>query len=684
MALNGLFLPFYYVYILIVVIEICNQHLPSFLECCHAKKSWKMGKIKIWFNERAVAAVINMAEQFLRLVNQTAKFQPQHRALLQNKFRSNKNNQTAPAKNNANSRTSIDFFGYNKQLSLDDKDAAQDQHEEQYSSEASLSEEEEQKEETILADKFDESSSDAAPTLFKNSSIKKARNNNLSTAADAPAKGKVDRFHAMKEFKKEYSIHTSGSDVPAPVQSFEELIKIYKVPEYIINNLTAAIPEGCGYTEPTAIQMQAIPILLKNRELMACAQTGSGKTAAFVIPILTALQQPAAEGYRAIVLSPTRELAQQIYREFLRVSAGRNWHIQVLTKLNANNEATNIKKRDILITTPARLAQLVKEKDMDLSAVEYLIMDEADRLFDLGFLEQVDAVMAVLTNKSIKRALFSATMSQGVESLARTILHDPIRITVGHRNSAVSNIEQSLHYVGTEPGKLLALRSLIQHGLSLPMLIFVQSKERAVELYSELIYDNIHVDAIHSDKSQVERDEIMRNFRSGAVWVLICTDLLARGIDFKGVNCVLNYDFPQSTASYIHRIGRTGRAGRKGTAITYFTQGDKPLLRSIATIIKHSGGQVAEWMLALDKIGSHHAKQLAQHAPPRQPINENVANLHKQQKEKKRNQIKNKLAKAAAKQIPGKDQIKSEDKRKLIESNSSSGSRIVAKKHKSK
>lgn len=208
-------------------------------------------------------------------------------------------------------------------------------------------------------------------------------------------------------------------------------------------------------------------------------------------------------------------------------------------------------------------------------SVEFLILDEADRLFELGFLDQVDTVMSACTNPKLKRALFSATMMQGVETLARTVLRDPIRLNIGARNSATTSIKQELLFCSTEEGKLLAFRQMIQSGLSIPVLIFVQSKDRAQQLYNELVYENLNVDVIHAERSQHQREECIKKFRSGAVWVLICTDLMARGIDFKGVNTVINYDFPQSTVSYIHRIGRTGRAGRQGHAITFFTEADK-------------------------------------------------------------------------------------------------------------
>lgn len=236
-------------------------------------------------------------------------------------------------------------------------------------------------------------------------------------------------------------------------------------------------------------------------------------------------------------------------------------------------------------------------------SVEYLILDEADRLFELGFLDQVDKVLSACSHPQLKRALFSATMEQGVETLARTVLRDPVRMVVGARNSATASIQQELLFVSNEEGKLIAMRQMLQSGLPLPALVFVQSKERAQQLYQELVYESVAVDVIHADRTQHQRMEAIRKFRAGKVWFLICTDLMARGIDFKGVSTVINYDFPVSSVSYIHRIGRTGRAGRQGRAITFFTEIDKPLLPSIAKLVKQSGSDVPEWMLKMHKIG---------------------------------------------------------------------------------
>lgn len=195
-----------------------------------------------------------------------------------------------------------------------------------------------------------------------------------------------------------------------------------------------------------------------------------------------------------------------------------------------------------------------------------------------------------------------------------------IRLVIGSSNSAVHSVEQELLFAGTESGKLLAFRDLVAKGIQPPCLVFVQSKDRAQQLFTELIYDGLNIDVIHSDRSQKERDQVVKSFREGKIWILICTELMGRGIDFKGVNLVINFDFPQSTISYIHRIGRTGRAGRQGKAITFFTKDDTTNLRSIAHIIKKSGGEVPDYMLKLKKSTKKDRSELMQKALKRKDI----------------------------------------------------------------
>ncbi|MGH0189941.1 UNVERIFIED_CONTAM: hypothetical protein FKN15_040749 [Acipenser sinensis] len=214
--------------------------------------------------------------------------------------------------------------------------------------------------------------------------------------------------------------------------------------------------------------------------------------------------------------------------------------------------------------------------------LHWLVVDESDKLFEegkSGFREQLAAVFMACSSHLVKRAMFSATFAPDVEQWCKLNLDNLVSISIGQRNSAVETVEQQLLFVGTENGKLVAMRDLVKKGFLPPVLVFVQSIQRAKELFHELVYEGINVEVIHAERTQQQRDNVVTSFRAGKIWVLICTALLARGIDFKGVNLVINYDFPTSSVEYIHRIGRTGRAGHRGKAITLFTEEDKPLLR---------------------------------------------------------------------------------------------------------
>jgi len=254
-----------------------------------------------------------------------------------------------------------------------------------------------------------------------------------------------------------------------------------------------------------------------------------------------------------------------------------------------------------VVSTPLRLVSALQEGTIELNNVRHLVLDEADRLLEEGFLEQTREIVSSCTHSDVQKAVFSATMPAGVEAIAKDILSDPVRVVVGLKDAASVQIRQTLTYVGTEAGKLTTLRQLLASAPPLPLLVFVQSRERAAELHQELIYDGISVDVLHSDMTRKQRDDSVRRLRAGETWVMVCTEVMARGMDFGGIKGVLNYDFPQSVQSYIHRIGRTGRAGRDGEAITYFTDADAPYLKSIANVLKQSGSSVPDWILALPK-----------------------------------------------------------------------------------
>ncbi|KAI8371678.1 P-loop containing nucleoside triphosphate hydrolase protein [Radiomyces spectabilis] len=410
----------------------------------------------------------------------------------------------------------------------------------------------------------------------------------------------INTLEEAKQFRKEQKIRVYGSDIPLPFTSFEDLATgSYGLDSLLYKNL-----KNNKYDQPTPIQMQSIPIMLKGRDLMSCAPTGSGKTLAYLLPIVEDLKKPEKAGYRALIIAPTRELAHQIDRELQKLAVGTKLRTNVLTKTTAADKAQDPqsrKKFDILITTPLRLVYAIKEDKVDLSHVRHLVLDEADKLLDGGFLEQTDEIFAACSAPTVRKSLFSATFSSTVEELAKSVMKDPIRVVIGSKNAATDTIDQKLLFTGTEAGKKVALRQYIQGGIKPPVLIFVESIERAKQLFHELVYDGINVEVIHSERTKAQRDRIIDQFRLGKIWVLIATDLMARGLDFKAVNLVINYDFPQSVASYIHRIGRTGRAGRTGEAVTYYSKEDLPYLRKIVNVMKESGCEVPDWMLTLKK-----------------------------------------------------------------------------------
>ncbi|XP_055710865.1 DEAD box protein 52 homolog [Phlebotomus papatasi] len=428
---------------------------------------------------------------------------------------------------------------------------------------------------------------------------------------------------AVNHMRNMYKISVMGSNIPPPIETFDEMAQRYSLRMDISNNLTI-----CGYRDPTPIQMQAMPVMLqKKHSLLACAPTGSGKTAAFLVPIIRDLETPKKAGFRALIVCPTRELARQILRECSRLCEGMNFKLHLITKTQKAEEVYSPEKTrrfDILISTPNRICFLLKENLLDLSGVQWLVIDEADKLFEEkgknSFRKQLNEILEACSNPNRRVALFSATHTPIVAKWTKRNLKHLVKVSVGVRNSATDSVEQELLFVGSEAGKLLAVRDLVKQGLQPPVLIFVQSKERAQQLLSELLYDGINVEAIHADRTQNERDSVVRGFREGKIWVLICTELMSRGIDFKGVNLVINYDFPPSSISYVHRIGRAGRAGRRGKAITFFTADDVVNLRGIAQIIRNSGGTVPDYMLALKRRSRKVRRKLMNSAPKREDI----------------------------------------------------------------
>ncbi|KAF1832586.1 P-loop containing nucleoside triphosphate hydrolase protein [Decorospora gaudefroyi] len=517
-----------------------------------------------------------------------------------------------------------------------------------------------------------------------------------------------------KEKEKEKEIKDKNKNAkkplyPRPLTAFAQLRTRYNISTRLAQNIMDQ-----GYNLPTEVQLAALPLLLRNNgheetdslsengslsgaeyngdiHLLTVAPTGSGKTIAFLIPIINALlaegkPSGAKRGPRAVVLAPTRELASQIVNEARKLAKGTaikatlmRKGMQVVdaaekaahdnaphspeTSENEEDDAGSVDEEEaaprkkqagrqaeqvkaaILVATPLALLNALKCKDStvaNLPTVSQLVLDEADVLLDPLFREQTLAIWHACTNPKLRLGLWSATMGSNIESLTISTLNDRwatlsssqsdmpspppplIRLVVGLKDSAIPNISHQLTYAATEQGKLLGLRQLLhptsvsntwnQPTLRPPFLVFTQTIPRAIALHSELLYDippeaggSSRIAVLHADLSSSARDSIMTRFRKGEIWVLITTDLLARGVDFRGLNGVVNYDVPTSAAGYVHRVGRTGRAGREGgVAVTFYTQDDIPYVKLIANVIRASEklrgvavdeGCVKQWLL---------------------------------------------------------------------------------------
>lgn len=426
--------------------------------------------------------------------------------------------------------------------------------------------------------------------------------------------------------RKRFHIKVTGEDVPLPVGCFSDLVERFEMDPLIVRNLGRM-----KFETPTAVQSEAMPILLNGRDLVACAPTGSGKTLAFALPLVvnimkTSQQKQPLTHIKGIIVSPTKELAKQIHNEIVLLSTGLNIKSMLLSKTEANKLTGGAKiKCNLIVSTPLRLVEMAKAGFLDLSYVEHVVFDEADKLFEQGFVEQTDEILSFCTAVRVQKTLFSATIPSGVEELAKSVMGDigSLRVIVGHKEAASEDIEQKLIYTGNEYGKLVAIRQMIaddQSGFTPPVLIFVQSIERAKALYHELLYDKVNVDVIHGERSQRQRDHVIERFKKGDIWVLICTDVLARGIDFRGVNLVINYDVPPSAQAYVHRIGRTGRAGRKGKAVTFFTKEDNSVVKPVINVMKQSGCDVGQWMVDMEALDRRKRRKLTQKPQKRDKI----------------------------------------------------------------
>jgi ATP-dependent RNA helicase RhlE len=344
-----------------------------------------------------------------------------------------------------------------------------------------------------------------------------------------------------------------------------------------------------GYNNPTPIQQKAIPELLKGKDLIGCAQTGTGKTAAFAIPLLQHLQNEKnarTKEATALVLAPTRELAQQIGDSL--TTYGKNLSIRNTVIFGGVSQVPQIQKLkqgvDILVATPGRLLDLVLQGHVNLNAIKYFILDEADRMLDMGFIHDIKRIISKLPAKR-QTILFSATMPTEIESLASSLLINPVKVTVTPVSSTVETINQSVFQV-KRSNKLPLLLDILNDSSIDSLLVFTEMKHIANKIAKKLIENGISASAIHGNKSQSARQLALSNFKKKEIRVLVATDIAARGIDIDELGFVLNFDLPHVPESYVHRIGRTGRAGSNGTAISFCDTDELPKLKSIERLIK--------------------------------------------------------------------------------------------------
>jgi len=355
--------------------------------------------------------------------------------------------------------------------------------------------------------------------------------------------------------------------------------------EPILNALTKQ-----GYTEPTPIQQQAIPYVLEGRDVMGCAQTGTGKTAAFAIPIIQRIhaskQADNSNKIRALIVTPTRELAIQIEESFKNYGSELKLRYTVIFGgVNQSQQVNRLKNGvDVLIATPGRLLDLQQQGFIKLGNLEIFVLDEADRMLDMGFIHDVKKIIKMIPAKR-QTLFFSATMPKEITSLANSILTDPVKVEVNPVSSTAEMIEQALYYVDT-PAKKDLLVHVLKETTAPSVLVFSRTKHGADKIVKLLQKNKVTAEAIHGNKSQNARQRALSNFKDKTSRVLVATDIAARGIDIDELSFVINYDIPNIPETYVHRIGRTGRAGRNGIAISLVNHSESMNVKRIERFTK--------------------------------------------------------------------------------------------------
>jgi len=342
-----------------------------------------------------------------------------------------------------------------------------------------------------------------------------------------------------------------------------------------------------GYTEPTEVQSRTIDIILSGKDLLATAQTGSGKTAAYALPMITRLERNIKQP-RALVLVPTRELALQVLAQFKLFGKYTNLRAAAIYGGVGMGEQLRALRNplDIVVATPGRLIDCMTRKLIDLSKIEWLVLDEADRMLDIGFAPQLRRIMQQVP-KSRQTLMFSATIDASIQRLVNEFTTDAVIVKVAGKTVEPTSIDQKFHHVN-EYGKDELLLKVINDIESSSVLVFTMTKRKATWVKNRLRNANVMAEEIHGDISQNKRERTLRQYRNGEFAVLVATDVAARGLDIPSISHVINYDLPNTASDYIHRIGRTGRAGRAGTAVSFISQDQIHLVRDIEKVMGHS------------------------------------------------------------------------------------------------
>jgi ATP-dependent RNA helicase RhlE len=387
--------------------------------------------------------------------------------------------------------------------------------------------------------------------------------------------------------------------------------------------LTRAVSEQ-GYSQPTPIQAQAIPIVLLGRDLLGAAQTGTGKTAGFMLPLLQRLaaarppsgQRKLPGTVRALILTPTRELAAQVHES--ACIYGRHLPLRsavIYGGVNIKPQIDELRRGvDILVATPGRLLDHVGQRTLELGYIETLVLDEADRMLDMGFIHDIRRILALLPPRR-QNLLFSATFSDEIRTLAAAFLNAPLTVEVARRNTPAELVAQVAHPVAADRKREL-LSHLVKENSWQQVLVFVRTKHGANRLAQQLLRDGVEADAIHGNKSQNARTRALSRFKDGELRVLVATDIAARGLDIEALPHVVNFDLPNVPEDYIHRIGRTGRAGSSGEAVSLLSPDERPLLAAIERLMKR---EVARRSIPGFEPGSHSTEPAERRLEPPSP-----------------------------------------------------------------